>query len=1172
MTYKTDILSVRNFRSGLVTKLPPNQIPDDAFSDCDNIELDDKAIPTKAKGQTKYNGTPIANTPIRGGITYTLADGTKYYVVACGNKLWYSIVGSFEFTPFQIGGVDLLIDSVPDVEIVQYLDALWIVNGTYPIIKNAGYETSKMIKISKFEASQITAPNVPSGGKYIIVHQERLFIANSIDQTNGLYWSEPFEPENWSPHYGLNYDFVGKDDGENITGIKSFQGYVFVGKPHNIYRYLTLGDITQWQSQRCDSSWGWLYNRTVQEFFGQLVFLSPNGVMMFNGNTVTPISEQIRDKILELPQVKDIQFFKWLQTTTDEFNRGVVPDVVDVSDNEIKQKTLPFSPLFWEQTSQAEFEAGAITNLATQGSADDTLQLPTRKLDTTTADFDAGVLRENINTANNEIRITSNRVVQTPWGEIAFSFGHEHTFVQAPHFLRLRDDDIGTFADGACSRRFGVRTGGSSQCWINIDLGRSLFVTKINLHRFISEVSSDTIYDKDHSTEAHIEYGLHGYTEVSHRVATGGKNCTFSGDFNINANIRFIRLRARGYIYNNSILFGMTGFYRMLVFELKIYDSRHQLTANFISRQFDTECMDNNFDWASFRSNFLSMPSGTSVRFEIGSYSTSDTGNNWDSIPTADRQTLGTATSGTSATFTPTIARKRFFKYRIVLTSTGLTTPVIYDNTQNFVLSGSWVSPKRQLGRVDTWRNIIATLNRHGRTLNMFLRTARTSDGLDTAVYHPIDHNIVPTNALTGQDIWAQFRADFSTNDASITAVLNGIRLQYFIGTGATQTLDYRFLPVSYGNLVAEITGGVSIQTKSSATDLSEVDWNAPADWVALGSGGVIQSDIKRFLRVKPILTAGANLSAIWLGGEFLTERKDLGFVPADWGLFEASFLTFGQTLTFWMRSAGSMSALETATFVQQTPGTIIQGVGLQRFIQIAVRINSTAHTQRPRVNSVRIRYFMTQKHQQPCSVVWRNNYWLNVAESGGENNIVYIFNKNNYWLKRTNKKNTIYFVNAEKLLAGSGSDGTLMEQDVGFHDENLVPVLSSFETKRYDFSPFQKLFRDILITSREDGRWSFHYSINDGDWVSMRLEAKTFIDTIKKVFTGLLYGKNIKFRMTHNTTDENFEFHGFDLVYMNLRTLNPVFDIVDEAHAEHWGYGYWGDEDTFESPYYGGT
>lgn len=143
--------------------------------------------------------------------------------------------------------------------------------------------------------------NIPQGLKIGFIHQERLFGLGSIEDENGVYWSQPYDPTRWTPIYGLNYDTVGKDDGEIITGGASFGGaYVYIFKQHNVYRYLTSGDIDQWTSNKVDTTHGCVAHETIRLFNGFLTYLSPDGVAQLNGNSAVLIDEQINNKTTDI--------------------------------------------------------------------------------------------------------------------------------------------------------------------------------------------------------------------------------------------------------------------------------------------------------------------------------------------------------------------------------------------------------------------------------------------------------------------------------------------------------------------------------------------------------------------------------------------------------------------------------------------------------------------------------------------------------------------------------------------------------------------------------------------------------------------------------------------------------------------------------------------------------
>ena len=342
-----------NFALGTVTRMPPERIDVTALADSQNISFNDKYLPTKSKGQIK-NGAALASDVTRGGCVYKATNGTKYWVVACGGKIYYSVAGSRSWTAYQVtvngSAVDMTINSSNDVEFAQYNGRLFVVNGAYPVITNDNsndhqYTTSRMIKITDTTVVGLTVSDIPSGLQFIWVNKERMFGLNSIAQGSGLFWTNAYfdystnSEANWTPVSGLNYDYVGKDDGESGTGLFPYQNSMFVFKNKNVYNYSTVGDITNWGSIRVDTNYGCAFNRTIKEMDGYLYWLSMEGIVRSDGTNVDIIDDNIRPDILKLPQLKS-NSRQWSIGNTADFNAGTVGDTTDTTDNELKQKKI----------------------------------------------------------------------------------------------------------------------------------------------------------------------------------------------------------------------------------------------------------------------------------------------------------------------------------------------------------------------------------------------------------------------------------------------------------------------------------------------------------------------------------------------------------------------------------------------------------------------------------------------------------------------------------------------------------------------------------------------------------------------------------------------------------------------------------------------------------------
>ena len=361
-------IDFKNFMKGHISRLPVERIPIDGFLG-QNISLIENFVPGIALGQVKYN-TVLKNTagttitgPVRGGCTYIAKNGTKYYVMACGGYLWYSIAGSGTFSPYRVlltGGsyADLSITD-QQTEFAEFEGNLYVVTGNFPVILNTdgtiNYANSRILVIQNTEVHFIdnTELAVPSGAQYIWVDKQRLFAACTPTAISGLFWTNSYflytvtpgtpvilgasSSTPWTPVTGANYDTVGEYDGESITAIFPYQNNLIVFKPRNVYTYSTIGDITNWGSVRVDTTYGCPFNRTIKEMEGYLYWLSYDGIVQFDGTNANLIDDNIRPDILAIPQLASSSR-QWVNGTTTDFNLGTFgADLVDTSGNELQQ-------------------------------------------------------------------------------------------------------------------------------------------------------------------------------------------------------------------------------------------------------------------------------------------------------------------------------------------------------------------------------------------------------------------------------------------------------------------------------------------------------------------------------------------------------------------------------------------------------------------------------------------------------------------------------------------------------------------------------------------------------------------------------------------------------------------------------------------------------------------
>lgn len=438
---------IDNFSKGLISRPSDDKIADNAFSDCMNVDLNEKFLPKSVKGKIKVNSVALANSSCQGMTIYNNKELGSLMIVACGGYIYYSPLNTDNFQKYKIDNngtlEDVKIDPNIRVRFAQYNDRLFVFTGKYPVIENEDFNDACILVLHKNTATYINRDsfyawtkdgqifytlsatptngdiiftdlyrnkltvtvssydsgtdkftdsdnveysrtnssdkvdvNIPQGLKIGFIHQERLFGLGSIEDDNGVYWSQPYDPTRWTPVYGLNYDTVGKDDGEKITGGASFGGaYVYIFKQHNVYRYLTNGDIDQWSSNKVDTTYGAVAHETIKLFNGSLTYLSPDGVAQLNGNTAVLIDEQIKDKTNNISVGSDVEAersyskskFYDLDTIIGDYN-GVtgnkwnnnpyhLPSSLEIVNNNLKQKTTNYyvygrgqAWLYWKYT------------------------------------------------------------------------------------------------------------------------------------------------------------------------------------------------------------------------------------------------------------------------------------------------------------------------------------------------------------------------------------------------------------------------------------------------------------------------------------------------------------------------------------------------------------------------------------------------------------------------------------------------------------------------------------------------------------------------------------------------------------------------------------------------------------------------------------------------------
>ena len=131
--------------------------------------------------------------------------------------------------------------------------------------------------------------NTPEG-RYLLIRDNRLFVAGNNMAPSRLYFSERGLPEAWSAN---NFIDVNDSDGDRITGLAEYAGNIYIFKHNSIYR-LSGTEPTDFYLSRVVSDIGAVSQRSIVSTSSGLFFTSYGGVYQFDGSS-TPqcISVQI---------------------------------------------------------------------------------------------------------------------------------------------------------------------------------------------------------------------------------------------------------------------------------------------------------------------------------------------------------------------------------------------------------------------------------------------------------------------------------------------------------------------------------------------------------------------------------------------------------------------------------------------------------------------------------------------------------------------------------------------------------------------------------------------------------------------------------------------------------------------------------------------------------------
>jgi len=135
-----------------------------------------------------------------------------------------------------------------------------------------------------------SAPRISS----MCVHYERIFATDSR-QKNAVWFSDDFDPTNWSVDLESGGFVKFADECGNVLKVVSFLDYVYIFREHGIFRLSAYAEQTEFIVSKVFASTGRIYADTISQYGDKIVFFADDGLYLFNGFDVQRIAHDLPD-------------------------------------------------------------------------------------------------------------------------------------------------------------------------------------------------------------------------------------------------------------------------------------------------------------------------------------------------------------------------------------------------------------------------------------------------------------------------------------------------------------------------------------------------------------------------------------------------------------------------------------------------------------------------------------------------------------------------------------------------------------------------------------------------------------------------------------------------------------------------------------------------------------
>ena len=290
------------------------------------------------------------------------------------------------------------------------------------------------------------------------------------------------------------------------------------------------------------------------------------------------------------------------------------------------------------------------------------------------------------------------------------------------------------------------------------------------------------------------------------------------------------------------------------------------------------------------------------------------------------------------------------------------------------------------------------------------------------------------------------------------------------------------------------------------------------------------------------------------LGNTTGTYRSEIATLTANtaWGIFDSNLNTNGGSVSFFIRTGTSASALNMPNAVGFSPiaaGSRINAPSTDLYVQWATTMVAANVGQLPTIDDVSIEHTEgSGANSRAISTVWKNRYWLAVStESSDTFSVIYVKSKNtnanpNAWMKFTGINIRSLGVLDGNLYGGSSTATAMIRLDFGTND-NGSTIIGFYQTPDMFFKrPFfnKNLFEYQVDVNKESGaNLKVGTSKNGGMFSDISVSLDGTGRLLRSVNNVSNFGKYFRFRFMNDELDKGLTFNRFSILYQPRQDRN---------------------------------